>query len=83
MIFNADYESFQSKRNWVQLGSIGRLRHYGSVCDMSRSVEKCQEMSSFAKVAVGGDLLLTLLFFVSLVLKVVIGGWVSTTIKNI
>ena len=50
MIFNANYEeklteSFQNKRNWVQLGSIGRLRHFPSVCDVSRNVEKCREMS--------------------------------------
>ena len=62
MIFNANYEeklteSFQNKRNWVQLGSIGRLRHFPSVCDVSRNVEnveKCREMSSFVEVAVGG-----------------------------
>ena len=59
MIFNDNYEeklteSSENKRNWVQLGSIGRLRHYLSVCDVSRNVERCREMSSFVEVAVGG-----------------------------
>ena len=68
MIFNANYEeklteSFQNKRNWVQLGSIGRLRHFPSVCDVSRNVEKCREMSRnvekcrvLSKSLLGGDL---------------------------
>ena len=69
MIFNANYEeklteSFQNKRNWVQLGSIGRLRHFPSVCDVSRNVEKCREMSRnvekcrvLSKSLLGGDLI--------------------------
>ena len=68
MIFNANYEeklteSFQNKKNWVQLGSIGRLRHFPSVCDVSRNVEKCREMSRnvekcrvLSKSLLGGDL---------------------------